>query len=418
MTNLEKITRKIIIVLFAQQSLTSAGFIAASTLNSIVGKDLSHQSGWAGVPTAIYLLGSAFAAFVWGYVFDLMGRRWGLTIGLLLGVLGSAIAFISVAQASFPGFLVGMVLMGIASAAVQLGRFAAAEVSRPEQRGKAISNVVIGGVFGSVIGPFVAEPAGSLLKSIGINELAGAYLIATGLFIIAAGVVFMGLRPDPREIGRQMAEKFPETSPGTMGTRTILQIFRQPAALVALLSMVLGQMIMVLVMVITSLYMRDHNHMLNAISVVISAHTVGMYGFSIISGRLADKLGRGPVIIFGSFVLLLACVAATFSPDVLPLGISLFLLGLGWNFTYVGGSTLLSDQLSPSERGRTQGFNDLLVGLASAMGSLQSGFIFSALGYNTMAWIAAAIALLPLLATSYWMFQKRPSGHKGITQLG
>ncbi|MBK8824135.1 MAG: MFS transporter [Anaerolineales bacterium] len=186
----------------------------------------------------------------------------------------------------------------------------------------------------------------------------------------------------------------------------MFQIFSQPAAMVALVSMVLGQMVMVLVMVITSLHMRGHHHELTSISMVISSHTFGMYAFSIISGRLADQWGRGPVIIIGSATLVLACIAATISPDVLPLGVALFLLGLGWNFCFVGGSTLLADQLSPAERARTQGFNDLLVGLASAVGSLGSGFIFAALGYNTMAFISAAFALIPLILASFWTLKR------------
>jgi MFS family permease len=169
---------------------------------------------------------------------------------------------------------------------------------------------------------------------------------------------------------------------------------------------VLGQMVMVLVMVITSLHMRGHQHGLPDISLVISSHTFGMYAFSIISGRLSDRWGRGPVIMIGSATLVIACIAATISPDVLPLGVALFLLGLGWNFCFVGGSTLLADQLSPLERARSQGFNDLLVGLASAVGSLGSGFIFAALGYNTMALISAVVAMIPLAAILLWMKKK------------
>jgi MFS family permease len=405
MTNLESTARKITAILFTQQSLASAGFIAASTLNSIVGKELTRHSDWAGVPTAVYLLAGAFAAFAWGYVFDAIGRRGGLVSGLLLGVIGSGVAFFAIAQSSFAIFLIGMVLMGVANAAVALGRFAAAEVNLPQNRGRAISNVVIGGTVGSIVGPFVAGPAGALVKTYAINELAGAYLVSMVLFAIAAGVVFLGLRPDPREIGKEVAEKYPDAGNISRETRSVLQIFRQPAALVALLSMVLGQMVMVLVMVITSLHMRNHDHMLSDISFVVASHTFGMYAFSIFSGRLCDKWGRGPVIIFGSLTLVIACIAATLSPDVLPLGIALFLLGLGWNFCYVGGSTLLADQLSPAERARTQGFNDLLVGLASAAGSLGSGFIFAMLGYNVMAWIAACAAILPLFATSIWMLK-------------
>jgi MFS family permease len=402
-TNLESAARKITGILFAQQSLASAGFIAAATLNSIVGKELSGHADWAGVPTAVYLLAGAFSAFVWGYVFDAIGRRGGLTAGLSIGVLGSSLTFYAIAIHSFPLFLAGMVLMGAANAAVQLGRFVAAEVNKPEHRGRAISNVVIGGTIGAVVGPFVAGPAGALIGPWGIDELAGAYLVAAILFAIGAVVVFTGLRPDPREIGIQVAEQFPETVAGSGEVRSVLQILRVPAAQVAIISMVLGQMVMVLVMVITSLHMRGHDHELPDISLVISSHTFGMFAFSIISGRLADRWGRGMVILLGSFTLVIACLAATISPDVLPLSVALFLLGLGWNFCFVGGSTLLADQLSPLERSRTQGFNDLLVGLASAFGSLQSGFIFASLGYNMMAYVSAAFALIPLIVVAVWM---------------
>ncbi|WKZ36061.1 MAG: MFS transporter [Anaerolineales bacterium] len=406
MNNLEATARKITGILFAQQSLASAGFIAAATLNSIVGKELSQNASWAGVPTAVYLLAGAFSALMWGYVFDAIGRRGGLVTGLGMGMTGSGVTFYAIAIHSFPLFLAGMVLMGIANAAVQLGRFAAAEVNKPEHRGRAISNVVIGGTVGSVIGPFVAGPAGALIGPWGIDELAGAYLVSLFLFAIAAVVVFIGLRPDPREIGKQVAEQFPQTVTGTGRVRNVLAILRQPAALVAVTSMVLGQMVMVLVMVITSLHMRGHNHGLPDISLVISSHTFGMYAFSIISGRLADRWGRAVVILIGSATLVVSCIAATISPDVLPLSVALFLLGLGWNFCFVGGSTLLADQLSPLERSRTQGFNDLLVGLASAFGSLESGFIFAALGYNMMAYLSAGVALVPLVVVAVWMSRK------------
>jgi len=402
MNNIHSVARKITAILFAQQSLASAGFIAASTLNSIVGAKLANHAGWAGVPSATYLLAGALAAFGWGYVFDAIGRRGGLVAGLLIGAVGSGVAFFAIAKESFIIFLGGMLLMGIANAAVALGRYAAAEVHPPSERGRAISNVVIGGTVGSVVGPFVAGPAGAFFKPIAGDELAGAYAVSLVLFLIGAIIVYFGLRPDPRDVGRQVAEQFPETASASGPARGVLEILRQPAAAVALLSMLLGQMVMVLVMVITSLHMKDHNHMLGDISMVISAHTFGMYAFSILSGRLADRWGRGPVIITGSATLILACLAATISPDVLPLGVALFLLGLGWNFCYVGGSTLLADQLSPAERARTQGFNDLLVGLASAAGSLSSGFIFAALGYNVMALVSAGIAVLPFLAASFW----------------
>jgi len=187
-----------------------------------------------------------------------------------------------------------------------------------------------------------------------------------------------------------------------------LEILRQPAALLAVSAMALGQVVMVAIMVITSLHMSNHQHNLGHISAVISSHTFGMYAFSVLSGRLSDKWGRGQVILIGASTLLLACITAPLSPDVFPLAVALFLLGLGWNFCFVGGSALLADQLSPLERSRTQGTNDLLVGLASAVGSLGSGFVFAASNYTVIAIVAGVLALVPLLMSLFWIRRKSP----------
>ena len=413
----DRVARKITLILFAEQGLASAAFIAAATLNAIVATDLAGNASLAGVPAAVYLLAGAFAAGGWGILNDVLGRRRALALGLVIGAVGSGIAFFGIATRSFWAFLAGMLLMGAANAAVQLARFIAAEVNLPEARGRAISQVVLGGTVGSVIGPFVAGPAGQSFRAFAGNELAGAYAVSLGLFLVGAAVVFLGLKPDPRQYGRELAASLAAADPRpgiradavSRSVRSAREIFSQPAAGVALAAMVVGQLVMVLVMVITSLHMKDHQHSLGAISIVISAHTFGMFAFSVISGQLVDSWGRGPVIITGAATLVLACGAATISPDVLPLGVALFLLGLGWNFCYVGGSTLLADQLSPQERSRTQGINDLLVGLASAVGSLSSGLIFGALGYAVMAYVSAGFALLPLLVTLTWYRRRAPA---------
>ena len=405
MTDFIKLARKITWVLFTTQSLASAGFIAAATINSILGAKLGGSPSYAGVPSAVYLVGGAFAASAWGYLMDKIGRRNGIVLGLLIGVLGNGLVLYAIAIASLLLFLTGMLMMGICNAAVVLGRFAAAEVNPPEQRGAAISNVVLGGTFGAIFGPLLVGPMGTFAHSLGMDELAGAYLATILLFAIASLVVFAGLRPDPRDLGIQVAAQHPEALPkGATGTtRPILEILRQPAALVAVIAMALGQVVMVAVMVITSLHMRGHHHNLRDISAVISSHTFGMYAFSVLSGRLSDKWGRGRVILFGSFTLLLACIAAPLSPNVLPLAVALFLLGLGWNFCFVGGSALLADQLSPAERSRMQGTNDLLVGLASSTGSLGSGILFAVSSYTVIAIVAGIISLIPLSMSLLWM---------------
>jgi len=408
-TELSKIARRTTFTLFLAQSLFSAGFIAVATVNSILGAKLGGEP-WAGVPSAVYLLGGALAASIWGSLMDIIGRRNGIVLGLLLGLLGAGLVVVAANQSLLLILLVGMAFLGFAQAAMLLSRFAAAEVNPPEKRGAAISNVVLGGTFGAIFGPLLVGPMGRFALRIGMDELAGAYIAGLVLFGIASVIVFIGLRPDPRDVGKQVSELYPSATPDGEA-RPISVIFREPAALTALTAMVLGQVVMVAIMVITSLHMKKNHHELGDISAVISAHTLGMYAFSVISGRLADKWGRGPVILTGAATLLLACLTAPLSPDVLPLAVSLFLLGLGWNFCFVGGSTLLSDQLSPAERGRTQGRNDLFVGLASAFGSLASGLVFDATSYLVITLVAGVLSLVPLVMVLTWMRgQQAPVG--------
>ena len=407
MTELSKSARKITWVLFAAQSLASAGFIAAATISPILSAQLADDRSWATLPTAVYLLSGALSASAWGYIMDRIGRRNGIAMSLLIGVFGNILVLVAIPASSFLLVTLGSILMGITSAAITLGRFAAAEVNPPEQRGRAISTVVFGGVIGSILARVSAVPMGDFAISIGMDELAGAYLATLVLFAIAAVIVFFGLRPDPRDLGKEVARLHPELELRPEGElRPIGQILRQPAAMTAVIAMALGQVVMVAIMVITSLHMEDHQHARSDIYSVISAHTFGMFFFSVISGRLADKWGRGMVILIGASTLLLACIIAPISPNVLPLGISLFLLGLGWNFCFVGGSALLADQLSPLERSRTQGTSDLLVGLASAFISLSSGFIFEAAGYTVIAIIAGVLALVPLIMSLAFLRRK------------
>jgi MFS family permease len=153
--------------------------------------------------------------------------------------------------------------------------------------------------------------------------------------------------------------------------------------------------------------MKVHQHLLTAVSLVISAHTFGMYAFSILSGRMADQRGRGPVIILGSTVLILSCMMAAPSVNLLPLSVALFLLGLGWNFAYVAGSTLLADQLSPRERAKTQGFNDLVLNLSSGSSQIASGVVFAVGGYGIMVLASAGAAVVPLAMALWWQARGR-----------
>jgi len=173
-----------------------------------------------------------------------------------------------------------------------------------------------------------------------------------------------------------------------------------------MVSMIAGQVVMVMLMVMTSLHMTGHDHSLGNVSLVISSHVLGMYAVSAVTGRLTDLWGRVPVIATGASVLIASCLLAPLSPRLVPMALSLFALGLGWNLCFVGGSALLSDRLRPVERARTQGFSDFVMGSASAPGGLGGALVYAALGYAAIGMLGAAISVLPLLLM--WERGRRP----------
>ena len=396
--------RKITWTLFVAQALTSTGFLASGTINSIVAADLSGRPEWAGAPSAVFQVGIAVASMVLGYAMDRVGRRNALAAAFVFGAAGSAIATFAVIERAFFGFLIGLALMGPAAAAAALSRFTAAEVHPPAERGRAIAHVVLGSTVGTVIWPLLSVSAGPSLAGAGVSDLTWPYLANLALLVLTGIVVIIFLRPDPGDIARRLAHESPKDTgdAATQRRASLPEILRRPGAIVAIGSMVCGHAVMVMVMVMTSLHMRNHSHGVPAISLTTSVHVLGMYGFSILSGRLADRIGRPPVIMCGAAILVLACVVASLSPAFVPITAGLFLLGFGWNFCFVGGSSLLADQLSPDERSRTQGFNDLLMGLIAASGSLLSGYVFAAVGYSTMVLLFAAISVAPLALGMWW----------------
>lgn len=403
MEDYPRIARKLTWVLFLSQGLSSAGFIAAFTVNALVAVDLTGRTAVAGLPGALYVVGQACGAVVWGLSLERLGRRGGLALGQVFGVIGSGVAIWAVIERSFPVFLLGLLLVGVARSAVELGRFAAAEVHLPADRGRAIATVVLGSTVGAIFGPLLVGPTGRLAAAIGHPELSGPYGVGLAGLVLAALLIVVGLRPEPRDVGRELARLYPESVP-FQTARSLGEIVRQPGVMVATGSMVFAQLVMMVPMSITSVHMKAHAHPLTAVSLVISAHTLGMFAFSLLSGRMTDRWGRGPVILLGSAVMILSCLMGAPATGLGSLLVALFLLGLGWNFAYVAASTLLSDQLSPPERAKTQGFNDLLLNLASAASQIGSGVVYASGGFGFMNLTAAAAALIPLALALWWQF--------------
>jgi len=375
-------------LMFLGQSLASAGFIAGATIGAILGEELSGRTALAGLPGALYVLGGALAAYPMARFMERAGRRVGLTLGFGIGIAGALVAGLAVMARSFPGFLAGFALMGASQGATNLARYAAAEMHPLAGRARAISIVVWGGTIGAVTGPYVVK----LAELLHWDPLSSSWFVSAALFTLGGLLFTLFLRPDPSTLAVQVSG----VTAAADRVRPYREILGQRRTQVAVTAMVVGQLVMVMIMAITSVHMKAHGHLLGDVSIVISAHTLGMFGLSVISGRLADNFGRAPTIVAGAGLLALACLIAPLSQDTGLIALALFLLGLGWNFCYVAGAALLTDTLTLAERGRIQGSSETLVGMVSAAGNLGSGIVFASLGYTLMGWVSFAVTLVPL----------------------
>jgi len=410
---LEKLGRKITLALLVSQSLFSASRIMTFTVASIIALQLANDnSQWSGVPSTLGQIGVALTAYPMGRLMDRAGRRRGLTVGYLVGIGGAIIAGVAVIQQSLVGFLIGVFFMGMTKSGMDLSRYAAAEANLPLKRARAISWVILGGTTGSILGPTLIRLATEGATRLNLAELSGPWFASALLMLLSVTVLNLFLRPDPQEIARQIEDML-ETEASQPGrsdhrpaiqesARSVAEIFSRPAMQLALAAMIVGQVVMVMIMTITPVHMHQHQQHLSAISLVIMAHSFGMFGLSFMTGWLIDKFGRVNMIVGGGLILVMAGLISPASTEPVWLATGLFLLGLGWNFCYVTGSALLADNLQQAEKGRIQGLSDTAISATSALASLSSGLVFASVGFITMNLLSLAVAIIPIGLVLYY----------------
>lgn len=373
--------------------------IATFTLMAIVAADLSGSDAMAGIPSTLTLLGRAVAAYPIGLLLDRAGRRIGLSAGFGLGVVGSITAVYAIGFGSFALFCVGAILMGMGRAGSDQSRYIAAEIYVADRRAKVIGLLVFAGTVGAVLGPALVAPSQAAAVTSGFAAATGPFLVGIGLYALGLVITMLFLRPDPKEIGAAI-EVEEQQATIQVPARPLANIFQQPAIILAVAALTIGQLVMAMLMVITPLHMSHHAHEAGPISFVISAHTFGMFALSGVTGWLIDRYGRVPLIVAGGFVLILASMLTPLSTAVLPLAIALFLLGLGWNFCFIAGSSLLTDSLAASERPRAQGASEMLVASAAGVAGLATGVLFERAGMTAVSGVGLlfSVSLLGFVA--------------------
>jgi len=379
-------------------ALGSTGHIAAVTVATIVARDMLGSATLAGAPGATVVGGAAIGSIILSALMARRGRRAGLVAGYAIGVGGALIATASVILGSFPLLLAGTLLIGFGNTSNQLSRYTAADLVPAERRASAIGTVVWAATVGSVVGPWLVPISSELAGAVGLAPLAGPYLVPVAFVTIAAVLSYVLLRPDPYELADESASRARETTPvgGALALRATLL---RPGVLASIVALVIGQFVMVLIMTMTPLHMTQHGHDLGAVGAVLSAHTLGMFALSPLSGRLTERLGAVRTIVFGTAVLAISSIMAASAP---PTGgnlllVALFLLGFGWNLGFVAGSTLLSQHLEIHERTRIQGVADALIWSTAAAASLGSGVIMAVTGYAALGILGAGCVVIPIV---------------------
>jgi MFS family permease len=332
------------------------------------------------------------------------GRRLGLVLGYSAGLLGGLIGVMSLVTGIFPLLLVSAGMMGIARASVDQSRFAAGEIFPEAERARMIGRLVFAGTIGAVAGPALVVPSGQLMESLGLHRDIGPWFMICIFCGLAAALTFFLLRPDPMKIAQNIANTEAQQSKNDVGgpVRSLRELLMLPLVQLAVGAVLITQTVMVVLMVMTPLHMDHHHHTRDSISLVIAAHTLGMFGLSAVTGYLIDRFGRIPMLVVGAVILIASALLAPLSTNQYILALALFLLGLGWNFGYVSGSALLADALQGAERARVQGVNDALVFFVAGFGSLGAGPLFASGGYAAIS-MAGLILTVGMIGLIFWL---------------
>jgi MFS family permease len=380
--------------------------VAVATITLVL---VTGIEGILGLGPAIFLLAGALAAFPAGRLMDAYGRTPVLAGGCGAGIAGCIATAAGCAVESATLVVVGFTLVGVASGTVLLARTAAANMYPPDRRARGISLVLFGSLFGAALGPLVFRPlfAG---KELDTDALVVPWLAAGGIMALGLALVLL-VRPDPRTIATALAgHDATQTAPPAAPLRQILRRPGVPTALLAALTSFAG---MVAIMNLTGYIVVDHGHHQADVFTVISLHIVGMYALVLVIGALVDRIGRRPCQIAGLLVMAVSILGLVWFESVLWTSVSLFGLGLGWNFSYVAAASELADRALPAERGRLIGLSDLLSSFTGAALALLGGVAYSELGVEALALGGTAFVALP----AAWILLQSAAGAREVRPL-
>lgn len=380
MPPMQKTSHRDIFLLACCQALLLVNNAGLISMNALIGYALTANKTYASLGATTYVLGSALTTMPASLWMGRVGRRRGFMTGSASAIVGSSVAAVALWLGSFPLFCVATAILGIYSAFGLQYRYAAAEVAEPSFKARAISLVLAGGIVGGFLGPEATRWG----KDLFAIPFLGSFLTLAAIALVAMAVQSRVRVPPPSREER------------SGGGRPLSRILRQPVFVVAALAGALGYGLMNLLMVATPLAMSFCSHPYGAAAMVIEWHVVGMYAPGFFTGSLIKRHGTLKVILAGVAFVAGSIAVALQGTTIAHFVVALALLGVGWNFMYIGGTTLVTESYRPAEKAKTQGANDFIVFSIMGISSFSSGALVSAAGWETMN--AGALPVLAIVA--------------------
>jgi uncharacterized protein (TIGR03382 family) len=382
--------KKNVLLLAACQAMLMTGGSLLIATSALVGYRLAPDKALATLPLAMQMLASMLTSIPASLLMQRLGRRAGFLLGSSIGIAGAGLAAYAIVTGSFALFTLGAALSGMFAGFGNYYRFAAADVAAADYRSTAISYVLAGGVVAAFIGPNLAHWTSTWL----VAPFAGSYLALAGILVLSFGTQLFLDIPRPARETRG-------------GGRALGVIVRQPVFMVAALGGMLGYGIMALVMTATPLAMHDHHYAFGDTAFVIEWHVLGMFAPSFFTGHLIRRLGVLQVMLAGG-LLSAVCVGINLTGTSLShFWLALFLLGMGWNFLFIGATTLLTETYAPEEKARTQALNDFLVYSMVTLAVLSAGTLQHRLGWQAVNYGVIPLIAVVVLAVAWLLFRRR-----------
>lgn len=399
--------------LFAlSQSFTGTGMQFAFGIGPLMVLALTGSSSLAGLFVGSLGLSRFLVSYPIGKITDTYGRKPGIFLGLALSLAGAVVVGLSVDVNSFAVLAAGMLIFGMGMSAAQQLRVGATDMVPPHHRAQALGYVALGSVVSLMISPLIVSGAEVVAPNLGQNAMSLTWYVLPAL-ILPGMILIAMVRPDPKEIGMNLAHYYPGYTPPPRpagpSTFQASQLLRHARLRLAVVSNCAAQGNMSIVMVLTSLVLHHHGHSLSAIVFSHMFHSIGMWAFTIPLGKLSDRFGHESVMLPGVATGLVGAALVAFTPAFWTITLGTFLVGIGWAAANVAATAVVADEFETHERGRAIGVSDSYAGAASVAMALVTGPLLQWSGLPATGLVAVLVALPPLVMWAAGRMGKAPS---------